>query len=172
MKKNDTRFIVVTGLVAAIYVVITVAFAFMSYEAIQFRISEVMVFLAFIDPLYIPGLVIGCFIANLVGPLGIIDALVGGFATFFAVFMISKCRKWIGANKKGLFVASLFPMLSSAIIALQMYIIGQGSFWYWTIMIGFGELVVVTFVGFPLFNYIMSKPEWIRILTINQNKKR
>lgn len=170
-RRNKTKYIVLTGLIAAIYVVITVAFSFMSYEAVQFRISEIMVLFAFIDPLYIPGLVIGCFIANLYGPFGIVDAIVGSTATFFAVYMISKCRYWFRDKYRGLFIASLFPALSSSIIALQIYVVGGGSFLYWTIMIGFGELVVVTLVGFPLFSYILSKPKWVNLLTISREPK-
>ena len=52
MKKfGGTRMIVVTAMVAAVYVAFTFALYGLSYQAVQFRFSEQMVFLAFIDPL-------------------------------------------------------------------------------------------------------------------------
>ncbi|WDV44859.1 QueT transporter family protein [Clostridiaceae bacterium M8S5] len=169
MVKDQTKFLVLTGLIAAVYVVVTITFSFMSYGPVQFRISEIMVFFAFIDPLYIPGLVIGCFVANLFGPFGVIDAIVGSTATFFAVYMISKCRSYIKNTHRALFVASLFPAISSVIIALQIYVLGKGSFLFWSTMIAIGELAVVTLVGFPLFSYIFTKPNLVKILTIKDN---
>jgi uncharacterized membrane protein len=69
MKRNN-QFITRTALIAAAYAALTYAFAWMSYEQIQFRISEVLVLFAFIEPRYGLGLVLGCILANLASPLG------------------------------------------------------------------------------------------------------
>lgn len=174
MKNKTTRKLVVTAMIAAVYVVVTLAFGFMSYGSIQFRISEVMVLLAFIDPLYLPGLVLGCFIANLFGPFGVIDAIIGTFATFVTVYMIIKMKKRIKNETKSLFIASLMPSIFSFIIAIGIYYVSiaetaQTSTWvFWSAYgtIALGEFVVVTLLGFPMFKYILSKPEWVKRLTI------
>ena len=69
MNKNivNTKFLVSTALIAAIYVVMTLAIAPLSFGMIQIRISEVLMLMAFIDKKYAPGLVLGCFIANCFG---------------------------------------------------------------------------------------------------------
>ena len=67
MKENVVKKIVITGLVAAIYAALTLVIAPLSFGPIQFRISEIMVLLAFINPIYILGLTLGCLLANLVG---------------------------------------------------------------------------------------------------------
>ncbi len=169
MKKLNTRFLVITAIVAAVYVAVTFAFYFLSYQAIQFRISEVMVLLAFIDPLYIPGLTLGCFIANLLGPFGLVDAVFGGFATLVSVSMIYKTSKWIKDKKKALIIASLWPSIFSFIIAFEITVIGGApeSFWFWTVMVAIGEFVVITLGGVPLFSYILSKPRIVEKLKIN-----
>ncbi|WP_162266668.1 QueT transporter family protein, partial [Clostridium botulinum] len=57
MKSNKTtKRLVRTALIAAIYAALTLALAPISYGNIQFRISEMMVLLAFVDPFYIGGL--------------------------------------------------------------------------------------------------------------------
>ena len=82
MQKLTARDMVQIALVAAIYVVLTVTppFNVLSYGAYQFRIAEMMNFMAFYNRKYIIGLTIGCMIANLFSPLWI-DVFVGGGST-------------------------------------------------------------------------------------------
>jgi len=115
MKRNN-RFITRTALIAAVYAALTYAFAWMSYEQIQFRISEVLVLFAFIEPRYGLGLVLGCILANLASPFGVIDIAVGSFATFLAIVFIVKIRKLFGLNKKALIIASLGPVITNALL--------------------------------------------------------
>ena len=93
------------GATAAFYAVLTVAMAPISYGAVQLRLSEVMTLLAFVDPVFIPGLVLGNFIANLFSPFGLPDVVFGTLATFIAVFMMSKM--------KSMLIASFWPQLQT-----------------------------------------------------------
>lgn len=167
---NKTKFLVRTAIVASLYVVITMAFYFLSYEAIQFRISEVMALLAFIDPLYIPGLVLGCFMANLLGPFGIVDAIFGSIASLVSVFMIYRTRKLFGNNLKSLIIASLWPAIFSFIIAFEITVIfgAPESFWFWTLMVAIGEFVVVTIAGVPIFNWIRKNEGIVKLLKFDK----
>ena len=167
---NRTNFLVRTALVATIYVIITFAFYSLGYEAVQFRISEIMVLLAFIDPLYIPGLVIGCFMANILGPFGIIDAVFGSFSSFVSLLMVVQSRKWFGNNLKGLIVASLWPAIFSFIIAFEVTVVfgAPESFWFWTVMVAIGEFVVITLVGVPIFSWIIKKDSIVKHFKFNQ----
>ena len=69
MQKNTNKiiFICQAAMIAALYVVMTYAInAFnLASGAIQVRVSEALTILPFFTPAAIPGLVIGCFIANL-----------------------------------------------------------------------------------------------------------
>ena len=102
------RFILVNGLVAALYTVLTIGLAPMSYGPVQVRISEFMTLLAFVNKKYVPGLVTGCLLANLGSPFGITDMAVGTLATFLAVYPMQYC--------KNLFFASLLPVIANGII--------------------------------------------------------
>ena len=88
MKNNLTKRITRTAIIAAIYAATTFAIAPFAYGNIQFRISEVLVLLALFDPLYISGLTLGCLIANMLGPNGLMDIIFGTFATFLSVCAI------------------------------------------------------------------------------------
>ena len=83
MKKLTIRDVADIAIVAAIYVVLTVTppLNAISYGAYQFRISEMMNFMAFYNPKYIIGVTIGCMIANFFS-FGLLDVFVGGGSTF------------------------------------------------------------------------------------------
>ena len=64
---NKSKKLAFVGLVAASYAVITIVFGVISYGPIQFRISEILMFLPLFGKEYIIGLTMGCFIANIAG---------------------------------------------------------------------------------------------------------
>ncbi len=74
------RSLAVSGLVAAAYAVVTILFAPISYGHIQVRISEALTVLPFLFPQAVPGLFIGCLIANFAGGFGILDVVLGSGA--------------------------------------------------------------------------------------------
>jgi len=85
------------GIIAALYVAITLIFAPISYGEIQLRVSEALTILPLFTPAAIPGLFIGCLIANMLGGAVAIDIIFGSLATLIgAVFgyMLRKNR-WL-----------------------------------------------------------------------------
>ena len=62
MRNDLTKRLTRTAIIAAIYAVITIAIAPLSYMGVQFRIGELLVLLALFDPIYIYGLTLGCLI--------------------------------------------------------------------------------------------------------------
>ena len=70
MKKGKTisvLFLVQSAMIAAIYVVLTIVFAPISFGQIQFRIAEALTILPAFTPAAIPGLFVGCLIGNILG---------------------------------------------------------------------------------------------------------
>lgn len=168
-KKIDMKDFAASSMVAAIYVVLTVGLAPISYGAFQFRISEVLNLLVFFNPLYAPGLIIGCLISNLFSPLGIIDVVFGTLATVFSVVCISRT--------KNLFIASLWPTVSCILIGAEIaYLEGLTFIPFVTVTLSvmFGEFVVVTGLGVPLFKLLSANEGLCGILrfkrTTNNNK--
>ncbi len=102
-EKNKRRiyFVVLNGMLAALYVVLTAPFANIAYGPIQFRLAEVLTVLPIFSAATIPGVTIGCFIANLINPsnLGPIDIIGGSLATLIAgifSWLIGKKNKPLG----------------------------------------------------------------------------
>ena len=155
MKKS--KFITRTALIAAAYAALTYLFAFMSYNDIQFRVSEILVLFAFIEPSYGLGLILGCVLANIASPLGVIDVVVGSFATFVAILFIVRVRKVLGYNKRALIVASLGPVISNGIfVGLELMYLFNTPFLLNAMYVAIGEFVVVTLVGTAVVSAIMN----------------
>ena len=159
MNKKKVNFVVLAGIIAATYVVLTfVANALnVAYGPIQFRISEVMTILPILTPAAIPGLTIGCFISNLGSPYAI-DIICGTFATFLASILTYYTRNLM-IKKLPLF-SMFFPVIVNAvIIGLEITLVMPEGFAFkafliTALQIGFGQLVVCYGLGIPLYKVI------------------
>ena len=114
MNQNPSvRKLVRCGVVAAIYVVLCMALQPLSYGAVQVRVAEALCLLPVFGAEYIAGVVLGCFLANLLGST-IVDVIFGTLATLLACLVTYKLRN---IRIKGLAVAaSLPPVLFNAVI--------------------------------------------------------
>lgn len=153
----NVKRIVRTAIVAAIYALLTVALAPISYGNFQFRVSEILVLLAFYDPFYIGGLTLGCFIANILGPNGMMDVIFGTFATFLSVGAISLTSKYV-KNKVSLVIASLWPTIFNGLIIGWVLNVSIGlPYWIAAGEVALGEFVVISLVGIPVFKLLENK---------------
>lgn len=156
--KGNTKKIAVTALIAAVYAVLTISLGFMSYSNIQFRVAEIMILLAFIDKDYIPGLTLGCFLANILGVYGIPDTIFGTLATFISACLVYQTGKQLGKSTMSLIIASLWPAVVNALIIGWMLnkFVGLPLILSMA-QVGIGEFVVITIAGIPLFKVVEGK---------------
>ena len=87
-----TSYVAEAGMIAAVYAACTLAALVLlqglAWGPVQFRISEALVVLAVLTPAAVPGLTIGCIVANVAnmviagtGALGLLDVVFGSLAT-------------------------------------------------------------------------------------------
>lgn len=106
--KFNIKFITRAGIVAAIYCVLTLILEPVSFGIFQFRLSEALTILPFFMPGAIPGLFVGCILANYIGGLGPIDVIFGSLTTLAAAYITYKMP-----NK---YFAVLPPIILNAVI--------------------------------------------------------
>ena len=112
-QNSSVRKLARCAVVAAIYVVLCMALQPFSYGAVQVRVAEALCLLPVFGPEYIAGVVLGCFLANLLGST-IVDVIFGTLATLLACLVTYKLRD---LRFKGLaLAASLPPVLFNAVI--------------------------------------------------------
>ena len=150
MEKNkvDIRFLTITAMIAAVYTVLTLSIAPLSFSMVQVRFSEMLMLLAFIDKKYAPGLILGCFIANCFSPFGIMDVVFGTGCTAAAMFCVTKFAK-------SLFGASMWLVICNAFIGVELYLFGS-PLWLSMAMVALGEFLSVSVCGVALFKVLMN----------------
>ena len=142
-KLLTTRSVCLSAMIAALYAALTLLLAPISYGAIQCRISEAMTLLPILLPQAIPGLVIGCLVANLLSPVAIWDVIFGTLATLIAALG----TYWL--RKKPL-LAALCPVAANGVIVGVMLAVFYAlPLWMTMLEVAVGEAVAVA-LGFIL----------------------
>ncbi|MBQ3424711.1 MAG: QueT transporter family protein [Clostridia bacterium] len=104
-----TRALVRGAMIAAIYVALTLIFQPISFGAIQFRVAEALTLLPILTPDAVPGLFVGCLLANWLGGGIWFDVVLGSIATFLAALCTRKFRAKLP-------LAAFFPTLFNGLI--------------------------------------------------------
>lgn len=157
---SKTKKITKVGVVAGLYAALTLALGFISYGPIQFRIAEVMTLLPLFGKEYVLSLTIGCFLANIIGPYGLPDIILGTLSTFISVYLVYLTGKLMKNKKGNIIIASLWPTIVNAIIIGGVMLHGLfkvPSLILCILQVGFGEFVVITIIGVPLFRFLNNK---------------
>lgn len=177
---TKTRYIAQAGVIAALYAAATlITLMFLqglAWGPVQFRISEAICVVALFTPAAIPGLTIGCIIANLMnmvisgtGALGLLDVVFGSTATLLGALFCWRMRQrpllalsgFVFAN--ALIVPAYLPLLLQGLgyytipftaisidgAYLPMYLFG-------VIATGAGEALVIYVLGVPLMKALKS----------------
>ena len=154
-RKQKIRTIVYTGVVAALYVVLTLPFAQIAYGPVQFRMAEALTILPVFGLRFIPGVSLGCLIANILNPgsLGPVDIIFGTLATVIAGFG----SRWIGKKKDVLGIIP--PIVANGLIVgfyLPFLLVDEGSTVRTSAVflsmgeVALSEAVVMVVIGLPL----------------------
>ena len=119
MKNKSTMFLVQAAAIGAIYVVLTLLFAPLSYGEVQVRFSEALTILPYFTPAAIPGLFVGCILSNLLGGAIPVDIICGSIATLIGAIFTYKLRgnKWL---------APVPPIVANMIIVPFVLYYGYG----------------------------------------------
>ena len=94
---KSTKFLTQGAIIAALYVVLTMVFAPISFGPVQLRVAEALTILPLFTPAAIPGLFIGCVIANIMGGGIVLDIIFGSVATLIGAIIGYRLRsnRWL-----------------------------------------------------------------------------
>lgn len=179
MKSNE---IAQVGVHAAVYAACTlIAILFLgslAWGPIQFRVSEALCAIALFTPAAIPGLTLGCAIANIAnivlsgtGALGLLDVVFGSLATCLGAAFTWKLRRHplvalagpVVAN--ALIVPAYLPILLTAtgFYTIPFTSISLDGAWplmylFGVVTTGIGEAVIMYVLGYPLSKSLARTP--------------
>lgn len=157
MNRKKLVMLIVNAFVAALYVVITTFFAFISFGNLQFRIAEMLNHLFAFDQRYGYGIIGGVVLANTVfmssSGLGFYD-LIFGVAHSVISFVISAFlfRFTEKVTYKLLIVSVIFSVMIF-LVALELVLVFELPFWLSYLETFLGEFVVLL-LGIPIMRSI------------------
>lgn len=159
--KVSVKSIAFNGIIAAIYVVLTIVTAPFSYGQIQFRVAEMLCILCFFRKDAVIGLTAGCLIANIGSSVGAIDMLFGTAATLIACLGMAFCKQ--------LLVAIFLPIVVNAfVVGAELYFFLELPFWANVMWVGIGESAVLI-VGYIIMLCIKKKTKFYEVIGAKQN---
>ena len=159
--KRNARFLTYAAAIAALYVALTgLANAMgLASGAVQLRLSEALTVLPAFTPAAVPGLFIGCVLANIVTGCAPWDVVFGSLATLLGALG----TYWLGKNR---YLAPLFPILSNTLIVpfILRYVYAlEGSVPYFMVTVGAGELLSCGLLGVLLYEALKKGELFERI---------
>lgn len=137
----ESRKIALYGVIAALYVVLTVAVAPLAYGQLQFRLSELLVPLIMFDFGFAWPLLIGTAIANFFSPLGMTDVIFGTLGTAVGILSFMLAKKILPSAKfwqQAVYFVIAFGVIGMFVIAVELnlvYAIPLTEAWL-TVMLG------------------------------------
>ena len=158
MKENKVLFMSQAAMIAAIYVVLCIAFAPISYGAIQVRVAEALPILPYFPPAAIPGLFIGCLIANFAGGSIMIDVIIGSLAT-----LLGAIGTWL-LRKKSRYLAPLPPILTNTLLVPYVLRYGYGEplpIPFLMATVGIGEIAACGIMGLVVLTVLNKYRKYI-----------
>ena len=171
----NAHYVARVGVIAALYAACTlVSLLFLgslAWGPVQFRVSEALCALALITPAAIPGLTLGCVIANVAnivlsgtGALGLLDVVFGSLATFIGATITWRLRSRPVLALAGpvianaLIVPAYLPILLEGIgfYTIPFTSVSLDGAWgpmylFGVVTPGIGEAVIMYVLGLPLF---------------------
>ena len=152
MRRFTTRDLTLAAAIAAVYAALTLSLPIPQYHGVQLRAAEALTVLPFLFPAAIPGLTVGCFLANLLGSPFVLDWIFGTLATFLAAVLTRRMpSRWL---------APLPPVAWSASMEGAAFL---PAFALNALTVGLGELVACYVLG-SLLLAVLPRVPYIRQL--------
>ena len=143
------------GIIAALYAALTVLLAPISYGLIQCRVSEALSVLPVFTGTAVPGLFLGCVIANLLGGAPIYDVVFGSLATLLAAIATRRLAKKQAPRALLPLPSVLFNAIIVGWLLVSVYGVGV-PLPLAMLYVGIGQAAACYGLGLPLL-YVLEK---------------
>lgn len=155
MRNKKVFFVTQAAVIAALYVVLTLLANALGLAngAVQVRFSEALTVLPFLTPAAIPGLAVGCLLANLLTGAAALDLVFGSLATLIGAvgtYLLGKASvRWFR------WLAPVPPIIANMLIVPWVLITAYeapDAYWLLTLTVGAGEILSCGMLGLVLLH--------------------
>lgn len=148
-----SRFLARGALIGALYVLVSLIGAPFGSGLIQVRLSEALCVLPWFTPAAIPGLFLGCLLANLVTGAVVYDVIFGSLATGLSAL----ATYWLRAKGHSKWLAPLPAVVINALVVgyLLAYVYEVGvPMSLCALSVGAGQVLSCYGLGMPLLGFL------------------
>lgn len=149
------KFIATTGIIAALYIAVTMLVAPFGFTEVQFRVSEMFNHLVAFNPRFAGGIILGVFISNMFSPLGWYDLVFGVTHSIITIGLFIAICKFVKNIAIRLVMNTLLFTFTMFIIAFELNLALELPFFWTWLTVAAGEFVVLA-VGAPIM-YTLNK---------------
>ena len=174
MKKNTTKMVAFGGVIAALYVVLTIIAAALGIAsgAIQVRLSEALTILPVFTATAVPGLTVGCVLANLITGCAAWDVVFGSMATLLGAIgtRLLKDRPaiaWIPPVVSNMLIVPVVLMKVYGVDNVDVFgsVFNGDSLWIMLVItVGIGEIIACGVLGMLLYQALKKNPRILKAL--------
>ena len=174
MKKNTTKMVAFGGVIAALYVVLTIIAAALGIAsgAIQVRLSEALTILPVFTAAAVPGLTVGCVLANLVTGCAAWDVVFGSMATLLGAIGTRLLRDrpaiaWIPPVVSNMLIVPVVLMKVYGVDSVDVFgsVFNGDSLWIMLVVtVGIGEIIACGVLGMLLYQALKKNPRILEAL--------
>jgi len=152
-----------SGIVAALYVAVSLIVAPFGFTNVQFRISEMFNHLVVFNKKFFFAIVLGVFITNLFSPLGAYDLVFGVAQSIIALSITIFSAKFIDGILKRMIFNTIVFTFTMFIIAFELNLALGLPFLFTWLTVAAGEFVVMA-VGIPVILALNKRLNFDKLL--------
>ena len=155
----QSRNLALVSIFAALYAVLVVALAGISFQLVQVRIADALIPLSIVFgwPAAV-GVAVGAAVANIVSPLPsvVVDVIFGSVANLVASFLAWRIsRLKFSSEIMGELLGCVSAILAVIlIVGTYLAILFQMEVWVWWLGVGAGSVISIGLIGFPLVQIV------------------
>jgi len=155
----ETKNIALASLFAALYAVLVLVLAPISFQLVQVRVADALVPLSIIFGWpSVVGVTIGCVVSNVISPMPsvIADILFGSIANFIASFLAWKVGG-LKSRKSALnefLGCSVATAVITFVVGTYLAVMTETELWVWWLGVGIGSVISINVIGYMLVQVI------------------
>ncbi|WP_455675860.1 QueT transporter family protein [Pradoshia sp.] len=160
----NIRTLAVNGVLAALYIAVTMLIQPFGFTNVQFRVSEMFNHLIVFNKKYFIGIVIGVFFSNLFfSSLGGYDLIFGVGQSVLALSMTILVSRFIKNMWGRMIVNTIVFTATMFLIAIELNIVLGFPFWWTYLTTAVGEFVVMA-IGMPIMNALNKRIDFKNLI--------
>jgi len=158
-----SKFFATSGIIAALYIAVSLLIAPFSFGAIQLRLGEILNHLVVFNKKYFYAIIIGVFITNLFSPNGPIDLVFGVGQTLLSLGLTILSARYIKSIVHRMIFNTVVFTFMMWLIAWELNIVLEVPFGYTWLTVAAGEAIIMA-IGIPIMLALNKRINFKKII--------